>query len=62
MFTNVTFVIGKHKPLGDAFPELAALLVPICKQFIAKGTDKQAKQAVKCLVMNTTTTQVTRVV
>ena len=49
--------IGKHKPLGDAFPELTAVLVPICKQFIAKGNDKQAKQAVKCLFMNTTVTQ-----
>ncbi len=31
--------------------------MPICKQFIAKGNDKQAKQAVKCLFMNTTSTQ-----
>ncbi len=49
--------VGKHKPLGDAFPELTSVLVPICKQFISRGTDKQAKQAVKCLFSNTTSTQ-----
>ena len=31
--------------------------VPICKTFIERGTQKQAKQAVKCLFMNSTATR-----
>lgn len=49
--------IGKQRPLGDALPDALAVLVPICKQFIAKGSPKEAKQAVKCLFINTTDTQ-----
>jgi sister-chromatid-cohesion protein PDS5 len=54
---SVLTFVGKHQPLGDAFPDLLDGLVPICKMFIDKGTPKQAKQAVKCLYMNTTSTQ-----
>lgn len=53
----LTFV-GKHQPLGDGFGVLLEQLVPTCMQFISNGTPKQAKQAVKCLYMNTTTTRV----
>lgn len=31
--------------------------MPDCVRFIEKGTPKQAKQAVKCLYMNTTATK-----
>ena len=54
---SVLTYVGKHQPLGDAFPDLMATLVPICKTFIERGTQKQAKQAVKCLFMNTTATR-----
>jgi sister-chromatid-cohesion protein PDS5 len=46
--------VGKHKPLGDAFPDLMDALVPICQEFVTNGTPKQAKQAIKCLYANTT--------
>lgn len=50
--------IGRHKPLGDVFSDVLQLLVPICKRFIAEGTPKEAKEAVTCLFINTTDTQV----
>ena len=45
-------------PLGTAQPVLMEQLVTICQNFIKTGTPKQAKQAVKCLHMNATDTQV----
>jgi hypothetical protein len=51
-------VIGEHKPLGDAFPELIPVLTPICRQYVIKGTPKQIKQAIRCLYKNTTSTLV----
>ena len=45
--------LGKYKPLCDVSPEVTNLLVPICKNFIETGTPKQAKQAVRCLYVNT---------
>ena len=48
---------GKVRPLGEVFPDLVSDLVPICKGLIDRGSSKQAKNAVKCLVANVTTEQ-----
>ena len=45
--------IGKKQPLGTKFPEILEHLIPICKSFIRGGTSKQAKHAIKCLYINT---------
>ena len=45
-------------PLETKHPEVLEQLIPIAKTFIKNGTPKQAKQAVKCLHMNTTESQV----
>ena len=47
--------IGKKSPLHEDFPDILQHLVPICKSFIRGGTSKQAKHAVKCLYINTAT-------
>uniref|UniRef100_A0A0K2UC00 Sister chromatid cohesion protein PDS5 homolog BAlike [Bombus terrestris] n=1 Tax=Lepeophtheirus salmonis TaxID=72036 RepID=A0A0K2UC00_LEPSM len=49
--------IGKHKPIVEYLPELEGSITQICKEFIRKGTPKEAKQAVKCLYMNLSTSQ-----
>jgi len=49
---SILAFIGKHRPISKDFPDLQAILVQICTQFIKLGTPKQAKQAIKCLVMN----------
>ncbi|XP_076031392.1 cohesin associated factor B pds5 isoform X2 [Oratosquilla oratoria] len=46
--------IGKYKAIGEAFPHLSPVLVPICQRFAETGTPKQAKQAVRCLHTNCT--------
>ena len=51
---HILSFIGKHKPINDSFPDLQDILGKICVQFIKLGTPKQAKQAIKCLYMNTT--------
>ncbi|RZF48923.1 hypothetical protein LSTR_LSTR003303 [Laodelphax striatellus] len=43
---------GKHKPIGEEFPEIANQLAPICKKFAEAGTPKQAKQAIRCIFAN----------
>jgi len=48
----ITF-IGKAKPISESFPELYDVLGKICMQFFKLGTPKQAKQAMKCMFMNT---------
>jgi len=50
---SILTFIGKHKPLNDSFPDLHDILQRICEQFINLGTAKQAKQAMKCMHMNT---------
>ena len=53
--------IGKNIPsnqsnvhgLHEEFSDILEHLVPICKTFIRTGTSKQAKHAVKCLYINT---------
>ena len=45
--------IGKKQSLGTKFPEILEHLIPICKSFIRAGTSKQAKHAIKCLYINT---------
>ena len=52
---HILSFIGKHKPINESFPELQNTLGLICVQFIKLGTPKQAKQAVKCMFMNTKT-------
>ena len=47
--------IGKKTPLHEEFSDILEHLVPICKSFIKGGTSKQAKHAVKCLYINTST-------
>lgn len=46
--------IGKYKPIGELYPELASVLIPVCQQFACSGTPKQAKHAVRCLHTNCT--------
>ena len=55
--------IGKNIPsqsnihgLHEEFSDILEHLVPICKTFIRTGTSKQAKHAVKCLYINTAST------
>ena len=48
--------IGKKTPLHEEFSDILEHLVPICKSFIKNGTSKQAKHAVKCLYINTAST------
>jgi len=52
---HILSFIGKHKPINESFPDLQKILGQICAQFIKLGTPKQAKQAVKCMFMNTKT-------
>ena len=52
---SILSFIGKHKPISDQFPQLQEVLSNICLQFVKLGTKKQAKQAVKCMFLNTTT-------
>merc|ERR1719348_1238010 len=54
---SILTFIGKHKPISESFPELQDILAKICMQFIKLGTPKQAKQAMKCMYMNTTENQ-----
>jgi len=54
---SILTFIGKHKPISESFPELQDILAKICMQFIKLGTPKQAKQAMKCMYMNTTDNQ-----
>ena len=48
--------LGKYKPLCDVSTDVTNHLIPICKNFIISGTPKQAKQAVRCLYINTINT------
>ena len=48
--------LGKKTPLHEEFSDILEHLVPICKTFIKNGTSKQAKHAVKCLYINTAST------
>ncbi len=54
---HILSMIGKKQPLGEEFPEILEHLVPICKSFIRGGTSKQAKHSVKCLYINTPSSQ-----
>ena len=47
---------SKKTPLHEEFSDILEHLVPICKSFIKNGTSKQAKHAVKCLYINTAST------
>ncbi|KAG0728388.1 Sister chromatid cohesion protein PDS5 B-B [Chionoecetes opilio] len=51
---SVLTYIGKYKPIGELFPKLAEVLIPICQKFAESGTPKQAKRAVHCLHINCT--------
>ena len=54
---NILSFMGKHKPINESFPDLQGILGKICLEFIKLGTPKQAKQAIKCMYMNTTENQ-----
>ena len=54
---HILSFIGKHKPIQTSFSELQAILRKICVQFVKLGTPKQAKQAIKCMYMNTVENQ-----
>lgn len=45
--------IGKKTPLHEEFGDILQHLVPLCKSFIRGGQAKQAKHAIKCLYINT---------
>nr|XP_045585415.1 sister chromatid cohesion protein PDS5 homolog B-B-like [Procambarus clarkii]XP_045585416.1 sister chromatid cohesion protein PDS5 homolog B-B-like [Procambarus clarkii] len=51
---SVLTYIGKYKPIGELYPDLASVLIPICQRFAESGTAKQAKHAVRCLHTNCT--------
>ncbi|XP_042234585.1 sister chromatid cohesion protein PDS5 homolog B-B-like isoform X3 [Homarus americanus] len=51
---SVLTYIGKYKPIGEPYPDLASVLIPICQRFAESGTPKQAKHAVRCLHTNCT--------
>ena len=54
---NILSFVGKHKPISESFSDLQAILGKICVEFIKLGTPKQAKQAIRCMYMNTTENQ-----
>jgi len=54
LILNVLSFIGKHKPINETFPDLHENLRKICLAYVNLGTPKQAKQAIKCLHLNTT--------
>ena len=54
---HILSFIGKHKPIQTSFGELQGILRKICLQFVKLGTPKQAKQAIKCMYMNTVENQ-----
>ncbi|CAD7088985.1 unnamed protein product [Hermetia illucens] len=45
--------LGRYKPLIDSQPEVLQEIAPICKEFAISGTPKQAKHAVRCMFVNT---------
>lgn len=51
---SVLTYIGKYKPIGELYPDLTAVLIPICQRFAESGSPKQAKHAVRCLHTNCT--------
>uniref|UniRef100_A0A1L8DX47 Putative sister chromatid cohesion complex cohesin subunit pds5 n=1 Tax=Nyssomyia neivai TaxID=330878 RepID=A0A1L8DX47_9DIPT len=46
--------LGRYKPLVDSHPAVLHRLTPICKEFAISGTPKQAKNAVRCMYVNMT--------
>ncbi|XP_066979416.1 sister chromatid cohesion protein PDS5 homolog B-B isoform X2 [Macrobrachium rosenbergii] len=49
---SILTYIGKYKPIGEAYPSLATVLIPKCQKFAESGQPKQAKHAVRCLHTN----------
>jgi sister chromatid cohesion protein PDS5 len=49
---TILTLIGKFKPIGEAFPELMPVLVPKCQQLCATGGPKDAKHAIRCMFHN----------
>ncbi|XP_059483617.1 sister chromatid cohesion protein PDS5 homolog A-A isoform X4 [Neocloeon triangulifer] len=50
---TILTLIGKFKPIGEAFPDLMRTLVPKCQQLCGTGGPKDAKHAIRCLFHNT---------
>ncbi|KAK3896136.1 hypothetical protein Pcinc_000185 [Petrolisthes cinctipes] len=51
---SVLTCVGKYKPIGEVYPDLASVLIPICQRFAEYGSPKQAKHAIRCLHANCT--------
>ncbi|KAK3923322.1 Sister chromatid cohesion protein PDS5-like protein B [Frankliniella fusca] len=49
---SVLTFLGKYRPIGEQFPDIAQSLIPTCKRLSVEGTPKQAKQAIRCLYIN----------
>lgn len=47
--------LGRYKPLIDCHAEFLSELAPICKELALSGTPKQAKHAIRCMYVNTQT-------
>lgn len=48
--------LGRYKPLIESHVEILKELGPICKEFAVAGSPKQAKHAIRCMFVNTQTT------
>ncbi|XP_065343965.1 sister chromatid cohesion protein PDS5 homolog A [Cloeon dipterum] len=49
---TILTLIGKFKPIGEAFPEQMRALVPKCQHLCGVGGPKDAKHAIRCLFHN----------
>lgn len=47
--------LGRYKPLIESHAEILKELGPICKEFAVAGSPKQAKHAIRCMFVNTQT-------
>lgn len=45
--------LGRYKPLVESFPSIVEELALLCKLFAVTGTPKQAKNAIRCMFVNT---------
>lgn len=47
--------LGRYKPIIESHLEIVKELGPICKEFAVAGSPKQAKHAIRCMFVNTQT-------
>lgn len=50
--------LGRYKPLIESHLEIIKELAPICKEFAVAGSPKQAKHAIRCMFVNTQSSEV----